>query len=252
TLAKIAEEKAGIMKAGVTCVLGEFHEETHPVFKKKAQELDLELIPAWDVERHPKLQPQLKGKFQETNAHLAYLSCLQLVKNLPKLSETQILDGISRSQHYFFLPGRWQILQENPLLIFDMAHNKAGLDTVKAELQQMNFNKLHVVWAMAADKSVDDVFKALPKNARYYLSPMDNPRSLNTTQLQDLGERYLSHFEFFAKPEHALNQSLSVAKQNDIILVAGSMFLVSELFSIFFSESLAELKKRSIFAPIKR
>ena len=250
TLEKIAFEKGGIIKPNIPCLIGELQEEVNHVFKDLCTKNRSEIHYAQSYPLPESVKPQLEGEFQHINARTAYAACSILKNTLPKLNPTDIALGINYSQSYFYLPGRWQKLDTSPISVFDMGHNTSGVQTMLTQLKKETYQDLHIVWSMVADKDVHDVFNLLPKNATYYFCQMNNPRGLKQTDLEELGKKYNLKFKSFSSPKEAIKNSFSNSKKQDLILCGGSAFLISEIFETFFTKSLAELKKRSIFATV--
>ena len=66
------------------------------------------------------------------------------------------------------LQGRWQLLNKSPKVICDTAHNKEGLSLVLNQLKKEEFDQLHIVLGVVADKNLDAILPLFPKNAIYY------------------------------------------------------------------------------------
>lgn len=250
TLEKIAFEKGGIIKPNSPCLIGEYQNEVDDVFEQLCIKNTSTKYSGESYHLPKDIQPQLAGEFQQINARTAYAACQILKEGLPLLKEDRIIEGINHSQLYFYLPGRWQKIDTSPHSIFDMGHNTSGVTTMLAQLKKEHYKNLHIVWSMVADKDVNDVFSLLPKNATYYFCEMDNPRGLKQEDLDTLGKKYNLRFTSYKTPLEAINNSFSNSKKEDLILCGGSAFLISEIFETFFDKSLAELKKRSIFATV--
>lgn len=250
TLEKIAFEKGGIIKPNSPCLIGEYQNEVDDVFEQLCIKNTSTKYGGESYHLPKDVQPQLAGEFQKINARTAYAACQILKKHLPLLKEDRIIEGINHSQLYFYLPGRWQKIDTSPHSIFDMGHNTSGVKTMLSQLKKEHYKNLHIVWSMVADKDVNDVFSLLPKTATYYFCEMDNPRGLKQEDLNTLGKKYNLRFTSYKTPLEAINNSFSNSKKEDLILCGGSAFLISEIFETFFDKSLAELKKRSIFATV--
>lgn len=250
TLEKIAFEKGGIIKPNTPCLIGEYQKEVNHVFEDLCTKNTAQIYQAESFDVPTELKPQLEGEYQQINARTAYAACEILKNTLPKLNTEDIILGINYSQSYFYLPGRWQKMDTSPLSVFDMGHNTSGVKTMLTQLEKEEFKDLHIVWSMVSDKDVNDVFSLLPKNATYYFCEMGNPRGLKQDALEELGKKYELKFKCFSTPLQAIKNSFSNSKKEDLILCGGSAFLISEVFETFFSKSLAELKKRSIFATV--
>ncbi|MGB0868968.1 MAG: bifunctional folylpolyglutamate synthase/dihydrofolate synthase [Flavobacteriales bacterium] len=250
SIEKIAKEKGGIIKPNSICILGENHPKTKPIFEAICKIQHSKLYCSEEFEVSTFLEPQLYGKHQKSNAHLAYSTCLLLQSILPKITSKSILEGINTSQQHFFLPGRWQVLNTSPKSIFDMGHNIAGIQEILTQLDKENYSKLHIVWSVVSDKDVKNIFQLLPKDATYYFCEMQNPRGLKEDELAELGTYCKLNYRTFKNASDALKASFTTASSNDLIFCGGSAFLISELFSTYFDKTLVEIKNQTIFATV--
>lgn len=228
TLAKIAVEKAGIIKPGIPVVIGERQTETDPVFTAKAQELSSDIYFAEDLISEDAIyQLDLPGLYQKKNLRtaLAALRILELRFHLkdhtePALKQTRQLTG---------LRGRWEILAENPTVICDTGHNEAGVRLILDQLKQLDYHRLHMVWGMVADKDAGSVLKLLPKEAIYYWCKPDIPRGREAADLADEAQQYRLNGQHFHSVQHALSGAREAAEAGDVIFVGGSTFVVAEV-----------------------
>lgn len=229
TLAEIASEKAGIIKPAIPVVIGEYTSETRRVFEKKAKETDSEIYFASDLISDTPAS-DLTGKYQEKNKKtvLQTLKVLQQ-KNLFKISEDNITNGLLNVVKNTGLLGRWQILQENPKIICDTAHNKHGLEIVLEQLLQEKFDMLHIVLGTVSDKDLDSVLPLFPKEAAYYFCKPDVPRGLEAMVLQEKASCFFLIGKTYSSVNKALENAKKNASANDLIFVGGSTFVVAEV-----------------------
>lgn len=229
TLPLIASEKAGIIKPNIPVVISETQDETQPVFKEIAKQNNSKLFFADQIinETYP---TDLLGNYQKKNVKgvLKVLEILQQ-KNY-KISKTNIKNGLLNTVKNTCLKGRWQILQTNPKIICDTAHNKEGLSITMSQLQKEQFSNLHIVFGVVNDKDLSQIWNILPKNAIYYFCKPDVPRGLDQNILKAqfldngfVGESYLSVNE-------AIEKAKVNAKSTDVIYIGGSTFVVAEIF----------------------
>ena len=120
TIDKIAYEKAGIIKKGITCVTASQNEKAGSVLQHQAKIMASELI-LTDNNILQKAEPSLSGKYQFENACLAATS-LKHLQNF-NISDYNIQQGIEQTTWY----GRNEIIQTNPVVIFDVGHNESGI-----------------------------------------------------------------------------------------------------------------------------
>lgn len=229
SLAEIASEKAGIIKPNIPVVIGEYTPETKKIFTEKAQTTKSKIYFASDlISENPK--SDLIGKYQQKNKK----TVLQTLKILQKenhfnISEKNIKNGLLNVVKNTGLLGRWQILQENPKIICDAAHNKHGLEIILAEIQKEKFDKLHIVFGAVNDKDLDSVLPLFPKNAIYYFCKPNVPRGLETDILQEKAKTFSLNGKSYSSVKNALRSAKKKASETDLIFVGGSTFVVAEV-----------------------
>jgi dihydrofolate synthase/folylpolyglutamate synthase len=126
--------------------------------------------------------------------------------------------------------GRWQVLQEQPLLVLDVAHNEDGIQQVMRQLHTFYPDKkAHFVMGMVKDKEIDAVLKLLPSKAMYYFSQAQIPRALAAKDLQAKASAYQLVGNCFDNVNLAIAAAKLHADKDDIIIVCGSVFLVGEV-----------------------
>lgn len=229
TLAEIASEKAGIIKKNIPVIIGEYTAETRPVFENKAKENESEIYFASDLIQQTPLS-DLVGVYQEKNKKtvLQTLKVLQSKKHF-SISETSIRDGFLNVAKNTGFMGRWQVLQENPKVICDTAHNKHGLEIVLDQLSKENYTNLHIVLGAVNDKDLDSVLPLFPKNATYYFCKPDVPRGLEADVLQQKAKDFSLFGECYSSVKDAFEQAKKQALPTDVIFVGGSTFVVAEV-----------------------
>ena len=251
TLPKIASEKAGIIKAGVPVVIGEYDPQTAPVFIEKAQEEQAPLIFAedkWKAKgyRHENGQLVVDAYHQDSNTALCCildLSGIYQIKNLVtvlaavdhlraagwQLPSAKVLEGLSDAGRRTGLRGRWELIRSNPRLIVDVAHNPPGMQLLREQIGMTPHRQLHIVLGMVKDKDVDAVLALLPEGATYYFTRAAIPRAMPEDELSERAKSFGHNGHAYPNIDEALNAALGRAEQEDLILVCGSVFLAGEL-----------------------
>ncbi len=222
----IAKEKAGIIKPNTPIVVSEFQKEVATVFINKAANECSELTFA-DQQISKCYETDLLGNYQTKN-YKGVLAVLNQLKNF-KVSEKAISDGLKNVVKNTGLQGRWQILQENPKVICDTAHNKEGLSITMAQLLLEPFNRLHIVFGMVSDKDFDSVLELLPKNATYYFCAPNNSRALSAFDLQAKAQEYNLSGLCYKTVNEAFVEAKELASDDDVIYIGGSTFVVAEI-----------------------
>ena len=190
TLAKIAGEKAGIIKSGIPVVIGETTPETKPVFLEKAQTTGAPIYFAEENDRedYPGIEYELKGLYQQKNAR-TILTALPLLKEAGyRLDGQAVRSGFARVVELTGLMGRWQKLQDSPTLICDTGHNVGGITYITEQLKQQTYRQLHIIIGMVNDKDIRGVLALLPREATYYFTKASVKRALPESELQELAE----------------------------------------------------------------
>ncbi|MGV3546748.1 MAG: bifunctional folylpolyglutamate synthase/dihydrofolate synthase [Pedobacter sp.] len=251
TFGEIAFEKAGIIKQNTPIVIGERHPETDPVFIKKAKEQNANLVFAEDElsANHISklantlkldilqkdqvllkgLQLDLTGTYQLKNI----LTVIDAVKELRKIGyqipNEAIYQALKNVKKLTGLQGRWQTLAKKPLIICDTGHNKAGINEVIQNISQTPHQNLHMVIGMVKDKDISAVLALLPKNANYYFCQPNLERALSVKELAEQASNFNLKGKTFNTVEEALAAAKNQAKDDDLIFVGGSTFVVAEI-----------------------
>lgn len=250
TLAKIAYEKAGIIKHNIPVVIGEAIPETKIVFENKAKETNSEIIFAeekyeiisskydtkkLELEAQNKetkitknYQLDLNGLYQKKNM-LTVLAAVDILKQHFSLKEEKIKSALSEVKKLTGLHGRWEVVHENPTVALDVAHNEDGIRQLIHQINNSNFEKLHIVFGMVKDKDIDKVLEQLPRNASYYFTKAQNPRALPENELWEKAKSYRLNGEAYPKVTEALKAAIGSASEEDLIVVCGSVFVVAEV-----------------------
>lgn len=228
TLEKVAAEKAGIIKSGVSVVIGETLPETKLLFERIASERNAPITFAETVEAS-NYSSDLKGSYQQKNIKTVLASLEILRKDGWNISEQHIQDGLLKTVKNTGLMGRWQILRENPKVIADTAHNKEGLQLVLEQLSTETFANLHIVLGVVSDKDLASVLPLFPKNATYYFCKPHIPRGLDASLLLTQARGFGLIGEEYISVKKAYLAALEAASKNDLIYVGGSTFVVAEV-----------------------
>lgn len=250
TSAKIAAEKAGIIKPNTPVVIGETTPETKPVFLQKAEAEKAEIIFAEDAQKidfesyekgkmvvntseYTHLQVGLNGIYQLKNIGTTLTAINELQKRGFAIFEEDVRNGLEHVTQLTGLQGRWQVLGENPTVITDTGHNKAGIEAVAHQLKQQKYSKLHIILGMVNDKDISGVLALLPKEAVYYFTNANIDRALKADALQKQAALFGLKGEAHLSVEKAVKSALQNAEREDLIFIGGSNFVVGEALPLF-------------------
>ncbi len=252
TLPKIAAEKAGIIKAGVPVVVSEQADsDVLNVFKTVASQANATLYPAYDLievishdhqEGYLRIQYQvmnggeieeieldLMGDYQLSNFKGVLVALGVLREKGFVLIQDHIREGLRSVTTTTGLKGRWQVLQRNPMVVCDTAHNFAGLKFTISQLMAIPHAIPRFVLGFVADKELDQILPLFPKNGAYYYCQPSNPRALSADLLAAKGKELGLTGVVIQDVNQALDQAILEADKNDVIYVGGSTFVVADL-----------------------
>jgi len=251
TLPEIAFEKAGIIKKDTPVVIGEATPETRTVFEAKAtqenaaiyfseacfkstsyQHTDTHLeATVKDCSNHTesKYAMDLQGSYQLQNLQTVLTAASVLEKMGWKITDTTIHTALKNTRNLNGLHGRWEKLRSRPDIIIDVAHNEDGMRAILQQLQQMHYAQLHVVIGMVKDKDIDRVLHLMPQHAHYYFTRAQIPRALPEEALRTQAIEKGLVGNAFSDVNTALENALTKAKEEDLILVCGSVFIAGEV-----------------------
>ena len=247
TLAKIASEKAGIIKPKIPVVIGEIHPETESIFVNKS---DLESAPIHFAQRessvqkamftpeggityhtteYPLLKGQLGGYCQVKNTQTILTAVRILQEKGYHIEKEHVYQGFAEVCLLTGLMGRWQILQEQPKMICDTGHNKAGIEYIVKQLSAQEYRQLRIVLGMVNDKDISGVLAMLPKEATYYFTKASVSRALSEEKVKELAQQAGLQGNTYPNVDEAVQAACSEAHPDDLIFVGGSTFIVADL-----------------------
>ena len=256
TLKEIAKEKAGIIKGKRPVIIGEYTPETKTVFEDKAKSTNSDIIFAEDnklingykqtenglllykSDKIKDLYGELNGLYQVKNTNTILNAVYKLIGLGYNIDETNIKNGFRNVCHLTGLMGRWQKLEENPTIICDTGHNIGGMKYIVEQLSRMKYDKLHIIIGMVNDKDINGVISLLPKNAKYYFTQASVKRALPAEQVKEIANNYGLKGEAYSSVEKALTIAKNNAKENDLIFIGGSTFIVADLIVLYKSHKL--------------
>lgn len=233
TLAKIAGEKAGIIKKGIPVVIGETTPETKPVFMAKATEVGAPIYFAEENNRedYPGVEYELKGIYQEKNKRTLFTALPLLKEAGYHFDEENVREGFAHVVELTGLMGRWQKLHDHPTLVCDTGHNVGGITYVVEQLRQQSCHQLHIVIGMVNDKDISGVLALLPKEAIYYFTQASVNRALPAKQLLHLATEAGLKGKAYASVKNAVKAAMKESLPEDFIFVGGSNFIVADLLA---------------------
>ncbi len=248
TLAKIASEKAGIIKPHTPVVIGEHNEETRPIFQGEAQRKQAPITFAqenllytskendtdhdiYQTCHYGELHVQLRGYCQEKNTN-TLLHAIEVLRNIGyHISNEAVSEGFAHVCQLTGLMGRWQQLRTAPRLVCDTGHNIGGFQYIVPQLLAQPCKQLRIVFGMVGDKDISGVLSLMPREAIYYFTQPSVARALDSHSLQALAQTHGLQGTPYPTVQAATEAALAEADKDDFIYVGGSSFVVADLLA---------------------
>ena len=228
-ISDIAKEKAGIIKDNIPVVIGQTQQEISPIFTDIAKSKKSEIIFA-DHFIYDTYTCDLKGDYQKKNIKTV-LKSSEILKNLDyKINDSHIKIGLSNVSNNTGLQGRWQVIQRKPVIICDTAHNEAALREVITQLTKMEYSDLHFIIGFSNDKNLKKISKIFPKDSKYYFVQSKVGRARDAKEVRDIFKLNKRCGDYYKSIKNTIKHVKGVSKENDIIFIGGSTFVVSEIF----------------------
>lgn len=257
TLEAIAVEKAGIIKPGVPVVIGEAAGPVKDVFINKAkvtgspiifseENEDIKDLSAVEggwrvVDRNGNdFRVPLAGDYQIKNIRTVATAISRLRETGVELSDEAVANGLSHADSLTGLRGRWQRVNDKPVVICDTGHNVAGLkESLLSLRRRYGSRRLRFVIGFVNDKDVSHIVDLFPEDADYYFAQASVPRALPSGEVRNLFETRGLRGKSYPNVETAYRAALNDASDNDVVYVGGSTFIVADLLASRFPEQSA-------------
>jgi len=255
-LKDIAKEKAGIIKEGIPVILYPQEKEVEEVILKVAQEKNSRVY----------LVKNEVGRLLDINYEDLYQNVeIKSYKNtytikLPLLGEHQILNLgvalntievlceeekillnkklIEKSLEDVRWIGRLEVLKKNPTIIIDGAHNIDGIKSLRKNIKKyFKYNKIYLLLGILADKQVEEMIKEItPMAEKVYALTPHSERAELSEDLKNEILKYNANTIALESYEEAFNSALREAKEDDLILISGSLYMIGDMRKIITSK----------------
>ena len=229
TLEKIAFEKAGIIKPKTPIVIGESLPETKAVFQNSASLNNSQIF--WSEAEYFKESFCFTTESYQWKNERTVRTAMKVLNQLGvHFSSEDIENGILKVSQNTGFRGRFQLLNQNPLTIIDVAHNVDGIKQLLNTLKSSVSGKLHIIYGTSSDKDLVQILSLFPKDANFYMTEFSNQRSAKLEDLRDAVNLIGLNANYFLSVKDAYETVQQSANKTDTILITGSFFLVSDFF----------------------
>ena len=257
TVEQIAKEKAGIFRAGKPAIFGQ--DPAPHSLGQHAKNIGAKLlqlnhqfsyiarIDSWQWQANNgslKIDlplPALQGAFQLNNAACA-VAAVQIMRQQLPVSNEALAQGIAQAQN----TARFQIIQQQPEIILDVAHNPHAARALASSLNALPAKRTIAVFSILADKDSDAVINTLQGSIdEWYIAPLDLPRGMTLTALTaKLKKHNIQAIHPYNTIQAAYTAALSQVTENDRIIVFGSFHTVAEVLGSLPAKAAAAASER--------
>lgn len=250
TIQEITNEKAGIIKDAIPVITCNQKDEALYIIKNKALltkskltivdsndfvflEIVNDDIPYQRVSvnfnnNKYTLDLALLGKHQIINLSLAIKALEELEKlNYIKVNINKLYKGVKNVKW----KGRLEVLKKDPFIVIDGAHNIAGIEFLKSNIEEyFKYKNLYLILGILADKNVEEMVKIIAPVATEVCTVTANSiRAASANELKEVVLEYNNNCIAFDDYDKAIKLSLSKANKDDLIVAAGSLYMIGEI-----------------------
>ncbi|MBS6500268.1 MAG: bifunctional folylpolyglutamate synthase/dihydrofolate synthase [Clostridium sp.] len=170
----------------------------------------------------------LLGKHQIINLSLAIKALEELEKlNYIKVNINKLYKGVKNVKW----KGRLEVLKKDPFIVIDGAHNIAGIEFLKSNIEEyFKYKNLYLILGILADKNVEEMVKIIaPVATEVYTVTANSIRAASANELKEVVLEYNNNCIAFDDYDKAIKLSLSKANKDDLIVAAGSLYMIGEI-----------------------
>ncbi|HKL13169.1 MAG TPA: folylpolyglutamate synthase/dihydrofolate synthase family protein [Halanaerobiales bacterium] len=245
----IAFEKAGIIKSKVPIITGADNEEALSVFREKSSQKKSRLIILedevkyeiknknldfqtfnlqYDDKSFKNLKLNILGDHQITNAALS-IRALDLLPEQYNIKKESIYNGLANCEW----PGRLEVMQRNPDIILDGAHNVDGIKRLVEFLDEYieEDKKVYFLISILKDKDYKEMLKlikSLKHEKDFVITRNQNERSLPQITIKNYAEKLDIKNDMYDNIYEAVKSTYKKLQKGDIFCITGSLYTVAE------------------------
>ena len=250
TIEEIAREKGGIIKNNVPLILYPQKESVKKEILKIAKEKNSKVyivneknfklisinkekfyqnIEVKGLKKDYKLKLRLLGEHQVLNCNVA-INAVEVLSKIEDFNINNIEKGVFNAKWI----GRLEVLRENPLIVIDGAHNIQGIKMLKKNiLEYFDYDDMYLLIGILSDKQVDDMIKEIvPLSKKVIALTPHSDRAELASELREHIKMVNKNVLSFEDYKEGLEEILKDAKENDLILVTGSLYMIGDMRKI--------------------
>ncbi|MEO0294060.1 MAG: folylpolyglutamate synthase/dihydrofolate synthase family protein [candidate division WOR-3 bacterium] len=235
TLSEIAREKAKILREDRINISGPQKEEVMQILKEEVKG-NIEFIEDVRITNldengmffklaHEEFKTNLIGVKQALNASLGITACRKMGINLKKEEINEALLNLQ-------IPGRFQIINRNPFIILDGAHNPDSIKALKETIEKVFARKVVLLFSCLSDKNIKGMLTEIkPVIKRFYPTEISHPRRTTLEEIKRIAHELEIEVANNTEglPKKDLEKAVKEASPKEIIIVTGSFYLLGEI-----------------------
>ncbi|MFA5106087.1 MAG: folylpolyglutamate synthase/dihydrofolate synthase family protein [Candidatus Micrarchaeia archaeon] len=243
TIGRIAWEKAGIIKRGSTVVMGGKSPQALAAVRKVARKRKARLVMSW---KRVRVSPtsletdhsdvaircgrerlwctiNAPGRYQLQNAASAICAVAEF---MGRFDANAIRSGLENAS----IPGRLETVSRNPLVIMDCAHNPDAFSKLLKSLEIFGRRKFVLVFGAMRDKDIESILWQVKGRASHIVinSPSVGSRALKASEIEPVVSRLGIPYTIVDDPYYSVRRAKQIAGRRGMVVVAGSMYMLSQ------------------------
>ncbi len=243
TIELIAKEKAGIIKENCPVLWCGDNKQAFLVIKEETEKKNSKLYinnsplsiiksdfsgSEFSFKNYPPFKISLMGTYQPKNASNAISATEILKENGINVSSAAIEKGLKNARW----PARFELIHDNPIIIFDGSHNPEGITAAVDSIKRYFGNKkVNILSGVMKDKDYRFIAKELCQvSKKVHCVTVNNPRSLNADEYRTVFAENNINAESFNSVKEALHSALS--DKGTPLICLGSLYLYEEIHNI--------------------
>lgn len=164
----------------------------------------------------------LPGVHQVQNLFLA----LSVINELRTMGFEIPVQAVQKGIRQTKLRGRFEVISNKPLVIFDCAHNRDSFEALHENIETLKIRNFFLIFGCSRGKDITYALKKIfPKAKEVVLVKTDNPRAMTQTDIYDLARRYQQNIAIASSVAHAIEYLKSKSQKNGKIIITGSFYL---------------------------
>jgi dihydrofolate synthase/folylpolyglutamate synthase len=259
TLSAIAREKAGILKPGIPCLVGQLEHPARKSIREAARRRDAKLISSTSVSDYEILQEDLSGirlnlktpkrvydnlfvnlggRFQAENTRLAVLAAELIGSdrsgwdrsgNRFVIKPSHVYAGLKRTRQSTGFRGRLEVVRKKPTVVLDVAHNAEAVHCLVDSLENLSLRNLVVVFGVMKDKNFGEMIRTLSRVSAALIAVTPKiDRALDARVITKIARGFRMNVLHAGLVKKGIAAAMKMAGKSDTMLVTGSHYVVGE------------------------